>query len=235
MQSYVIHLVRHGLTSGNLEGRYIGSTDLPLCPQGEKELCQLRGAQPLPPVEVVYSSPLKRCCQTARLYWPDKQPQLVTDLREADFGEWEGRTAAQLQGDPRFAAWVQGQKGVDPPGGENAGWAMQRCCAAFEQIVDGLLRTQQHSAAIVAHGSTLMSILSNYGLPRAHFYDWMCQPGHGYSLRITPALWMRSMVAEVYDTLPPRVAGAQQDNAHMVLDVAREAAQRAWGGKNQPE
>ena len=40
---YKLHLIRHGLTAGNLEGRYIGSgTDLPLCGQGRAELAALK-------------------------------------------------------------------------------------------------------------------------------------------------------------------------------------------------
>ena len=55
---------------------------------------------------------------------------------------------------------------------------------------------------LVTHGGVIMGILSAYGLPRANFYDWMCESGCGYSMRITPGLWMRSHVAEVFETLP---------------------------------
>ena len=35
MKNYRLYLIRHGITSGNLEGKYIGTTDLPLCEEGE--------------------------------------------------------------------------------------------------------------------------------------------------------------------------------------------------------
>ena len=52
--------------------------------------------------------------------------------------------------------WMQGDKSVTPPGGEGNGWFLQRTCAAFEHVVDGMLRTQTKSAAIIAHGGTVM-------------------------------------------------------------------------------
>lgn len=233
MHSYTVHLIRHGLTQGNLEGRYIGSTDLPLCAQGVRQLQERRAQAPYPPAAVCYCSPLRRCLETAKLLYPDLTPQVVTDFRETDFGGWENKTAKELaQEDPDFLKWMEGGAAVTPPGGEDNGWFMQRTCAAFEHVVDGLLRTGTSSAVIIAHGGTLMSVLSAYGLPRAPFYDWLTEPGCGYSLRITPGLWMRGMVAEVYDTIPPRDKRPQDDAGHMVVDLARAAADRAYGKKD---
>ncbi len=99
-----------------------------------------------------------------------------------------------------------------------------------------MLRSNIHSAALIVHGGSIMSILSTYGLPRAKFYDWMTQSGCGYCLRITPGLWMRSMVAEVYETIPPRKLETKQEKReHMVLDVAREAANHVYDGKTEKE
>ena len=47
-----------------------------------------------------------------------------------------------------------------------------------------------------------MTLLSVYGLPHAKPYDWRMDNGFGYSLRITPSLWMRDKVAEVYARIP---------------------------------
>ena len=128
-----------------------------------------------------------------------------------------------------------GWKAVPPylPPREDGGHFMQRVCMEFETFVERMMRTGETSAVLMVHGGTIMSILSAYGLPRAPFYDWMVEPGHGYSLRITPGLWMRSMVAEVYDTIPPREQ--QQNREHTVIDYAREAANRAFGDKEETE
>ena len=66
MQYYKLHLIRHGLTAGNLDGRYIGSgTDLPLCDEGRAQLAELKGQCPYPQVPLVFTSPLRRATETA--------------------------------------------------------------------------------------------------------------------------------------------------------------------------
>ena len=67
-----IVLLRHSITAGNLEGRYIGSrTDEPLCPDGIALLENFV----YPFVERIYVSPMKRCIQTAGLIWPEMSGQ----------------------------------------------------------------------------------------------------------------------------------------------------------------
>lgn len=58
------------------------------------------------------------------------------------------------------------------------------------------------SATIVTHGGVIMTLLAVYGLPQAHSYDWRMDCGYGYATRITPGLWMRDKVIEVYNTIP---------------------------------
>ena len=48
----------------------------------------------------------------------------------------------------------------------------------------------------------IITLLSVYGLPQAKPFEWVCDNGYGYSLRVTPMLWMRDKVAEVYDLIP---------------------------------
>lgn len=230
MKSYTIHLIRHGLTAGNAEGRYVGSTDLPLSPSGIRRLETLAKKSPYPKAEACFCSPLKRCTETTRILYPDAKPILIDGFRECDFGSWEGKTAKEIAAnDPAFARWISGEgKEVTPPGGESGAEFFQRTCAAFEKVVKGLMTSGITSAAIVAHGGTLMAILSAYGLPRAQFYDWMTESGCGYSMRITPGLWMRSMVGEVYAKIPAD-AKQEAENGVMLIDLAREAAEQALG------
>lgn len=233
MKSYTIHFIRHGVTEGNEEGRYIGSTDLPLSAAGERRLKMLAAKYPYPQADAYFVSPLKRCVQTMKILYPQAKPILIDDFRECSFGEWEGKTAKEIAAaDPAFAKWISGQgKEVTPPGGESGGVFMQRVCASFEKIVKSLMTSGITSAVIVAHGGTLMSILSAYGLPRAQFYDWMTESGCGYSMRITPGLWMRSMVGEVYAKIPAEEK--KEDDGIMMLDLAREAAEKAFGKKDE--
>ena len=72
----------------------------------------------------------------------------------------------------------------------------------FENIVDGLMKTGTTDAAFIMHGGVMNTILAVYGLPQAKPFDWACDNGYGYSLRITPSLWMRDKVAEVFERIP---------------------------------
>jgi len=233
MKSYTIHFIRHGITEGNLLGKYVGRTDLPLAPEGIAQLEELKQRNPYPTAQVYYCSPLKRCLETLQILYPGAQPIVVKDLRECDFGDWEGKTAEQLAvEDPNFPIWMESGQAVTPPNGEGGGVFMQRVCAAFEKMVEGMMRSGTTSAVVVAHGGTIMSILSAYGLPRANFYDWMTDNGCGYSIRIMPGLWMRSMVAEVYATIPEK-SESEEDSQEPVINIAREAANRAFGKKDE--
>ena len=59
MKTFKLHLIRHGITAGNLQGLYIGSgTDLPLCDEGRAQLADLKERFAYPQVDTVFSSPL---------------------------------------------------------------------------------------------------------------------------------------------------------------------------------
>ena len=190
MKSYTIHLIRHGVTKGNEEGRYIGKTDLPLSEAGAARIRNLGEQYEYPKAQAFFSSPQKRCVETLRLLYPDAKPILLDGLNECDFGEWEGKTAEEIAAkDAQFGRWIAGNGGpVTPPKGESGGVFMHRVCATFEKIAEGMMKSGITTGVIVAPGGALMSILSAYGLPRAEFYDWMTENGRGYSIRITPSL-----------------------------------------------
>ena len=58
MKTFKLHLIRHGVTAGNLQGLYIGSgTDIPLCDEGRAQLAELKERFEYPQVDTVFSSP----------------------------------------------------------------------------------------------------------------------------------------------------------------------------------
>ena len=121
-------LMRHGTTQGNLERRFIGTLDVPLLPQGE-ELARRVGAT-LPAVEHIYRSPLQRCRRTAELLWPGVEMTVVDELRESDFGPFEGKNHEELKDDPLYQAWLG--MGDRPnfaamPVGDYYGWMCPNC------------------------------------------------------------------------------------------------------------
>ncbi len=202
MKSYYLHLIRHGAISPTLKGRYIGVTDVPLSEEGKTAIRKLDAAMDYPFAKVVFTSPLKRCVQTAKLIYPNVEPLVIDQLSEYHFGEWENKTADELKGSEEFAKWLAGDSNAQPPRGESNAAFTRRICIMFESIVNGLLKTGTTDAAIVTHGGVMNTLLAVYGLPQSKPFDWACDNGYGYSLRITPALWMRDKVAEVYQKIP---------------------------------
>lgn len=202
MKSYYIHLIRHGAISPTLKGKYIGTTDVPLSDEGKTAVRKLDFTCDYPYAKVVFSGPLKRCKQTAELIYPDIEPLVIDQLTECNFGEWENKSADELRGNEDFAKWLAGDTSVKPPRGESNADFTRRICVMFESIVDGLIKTGTTDAVIVTHGGVISTLLAVYGLPQAKPFDWICDNGYGYSLRVTPMLWMRDKVVEVYDKVP---------------------------------
>lgn len=106
---------------------------------------------------------------------------------------------------------------------------MQRVCAGFEMLVKNMMMTGDESAVLVTHGGVIMTILAAYGLPRAKMTDWMCENGHGYSMRIDPmALGARHGGRGLPNAAYHRTGRKRE---YSVIDIAREAADRAYGQK----
>ena len=108
MKSYYIYFYRNGLTDSNLEGKYIGHTDVELSDEGIKQIKQMKEVYDYPLVDAVFTSPLKRCTKTAELVFPDKQSIVINELIEYNFGEYGGRTAEELKENELFSRWLSG-------------------------------------------------------------------------------------------------------------------------------
>ncbi|MBR2280740.1 MAG: histidine phosphatase family protein [Ruminococcus sp.] len=202
MQNYVIHFIRHGDISDTHQGKYIGTTDVPLSEEGINKLKEYDSKYIYPGTQVVFTSPLKRCKQTAQIIYPQQTPLIIDQLSECCFGEWENKTADELKDNPDFEKWLAGETDVKPPRGESGAQFTQRVCLIFEQIVEGMMKTGNTEAVIITHGGVIMTILSVYGIPRAKPFEWVMDNGFGYSVRINPMMWQRDRVMEVYRKIP---------------------------------
>ncbi len=200
MRTYRIHVIRHGLTLGNEQGAYIGVTDLPLSPAGVRNLKNLTDQITYPTVEKVYTSPLLRCRQTASILYPDFTAENMDNLREYDFGVFEGRTAVELESDPDFFRWTSGQIPC-PPGGEDSTEFAKRICLGLNEVVLDMMDSMVHDAALIVHGGVIMTLLSCTALPRRRNFEWACEPGRGYTLIVNPSLYHSSGVVEVKETI----------------------------------
>ena len=173
MKNYYLYLIRHGITEGNLDGKYIGQTDLALCPQGEKQIQQLVKAGVYPCVEKVYTSPLKRCVETAQIIYPDIQLSKVDEIAEMDFGQFEGKTQKELENLPEYTAWLKGGPEACPPEGEKFGDFSLRCISGLDIIFRDMMKKEITRAAMVTHGGVITNLLAGFGLPKGHPADYM--------------------------------------------------------------
>ena len=171
-----IYLIRHGKTYGNTLGRYIGTTDEGLCPEGREALETAGYPQP----EAVYASPMRRCLETAALLWPGMPVQTFDKLRECDFGEFENKNYLELQCNPRYQTWVDSQGQMPFPGGESRENFQNRCRQGFLEVLEAVRQKGFQRVALVVHGGTIMSILEAYGEPKRAFYDWQVKNGMGF-------------------------------------------------------
>lgn len=212
MRNYKIYLIRNGLTQGALEGRYIGHTDESLCDEGKKQLVELSTTGYYPDVEAVFSSPLKRCTETASIIYPDKTPILLDELTECNFGEFEGMTADELSDNEDFKNWLRGGNDATPPFGESNGKFSTRICNGFIKIIEGLLKTGTRECAIITHGGIIMSLLAAFGLPEAPITDWRTPSGCGYTLSLNASIWSRLRKVEVIDEIPYTIRDEADDD-----------------------
>ena len=218
MKSYVIHFIRHGMTQANLNGQYAGSWDVPLCEKGKEKLKEIKERYDYPYVEEIYTSPLSRCKDTCGIIYNNSIPIVVEGFKECSFGDWEGKTTEELTSNPDYLNWIKGVGDVITPNGESWKMFFERVCKSFENVVLSLMKRGVTTAAIFTHGGVIMTILSKYGIPKAPFYDWIVDNGCGYSVRITPGLWMRDKVLEVYDKVPLGASGEIEGKFKSLID-----------------
>lgn len=201
MKTYKIHLLRHGATQANQDGRYIGRTDLPLSPEGLAQLLKLRESYDYPGAVRFFTSPLTRCRQTLQVLYPQCEPTVVEGLAECDFGDWENKSLRDLKGDERFLQWMEGAT-RDIPGGESSEDFRARVCEAFEGIVNELIFAGETEAVVCTHGGVITMLMQLYALPKLDPKECLAAAGQGFTLRITPSIWMNEPLAEALCIIP---------------------------------
>ena len=191
-----VYLLRHGETVYNKEKRYQGCRDISLSAAGRAALAPA----PFAPC-LVYVSPLRRARETADILFPGAKQVVVQDLREMEFGIFEGRNYIEMEHDSDYLAWV-GSDGLGKiPGGESKAKFCARTCAAFAALVSQALGAGEQELVIVAHGGTQMAALERYAAPRADYYHWCAPNGGGYLLETAPALWRAEQTLQLVSPL----------------------------------
>ena len=173
-------IIRHGKTQSNIERRYMGCrTDEDLL---ETEKLSLQDPCIADDDILIISSPMKRSLQTAHIFFPGKEVLVADDLREMDFGIFEGKNYMDLSGDPDYQAWVDSGCTSRIPGGESMDSFIKRTMTGFREAVRTAIDKRAATLCIVAHGGSIMSVM--YSLFGGNYYDYYTQNGDGYIFRL---------------------------------------------------
>ncbi len=191
-----IYLIRHGMTKGNLEHRYLSYTEESILPSEETLLkafrvthreCLLREFDPESTSLVL--SPRKRCMETAEVLLPelrDHDVMVRECLSEMDFGAFEYENYESLMSDPEKQAYYQhfiDSGGELPfPEGESKAEFITRVSDGFCDILQELWHSNVKTICFVVHGGTIMGILDRFSCPRRSYFDWMCGCLEGYRM-----------------------------------------------------
>lgn len=174
-------LIRHGQVPGNIERRFVGITNEALTDEGAEAIRQRAQAKEYPEADLLFISPMFRCIQSANIIYPDLEQIIIDDLREMNFGIFENKNHAELDGNPEYQAWLDAGGREDFPGGEPIGSFCDRVMRGLDEVkrscVDYAKANNTHSvrAVLVVHGGTIMAILSRLGI--CDFYDRMFNNG----------------------------------------------------------
>ena len=189
-----ILLLRHAQTAGNLQKRYIGSTDEPLCAEGEERAKQTAALLGDFRPDRVIVTPLLRTGQTAALLFPGVPVEISEDMREMCFGRFENKNYLELADDPDYAAWLETGCEAACPEGEGMEDFCARCRTGFERVIARCAARGEERVAMVLHGGSLMAILSGYAQPARSYFEWSAPNCGGYLCRLVPREFNRDRI-----------------------------------------
>ena len=146
-----IYLLRHGHT--RQAGTYIGRTDVELSAEGRQQITTLSPYFQSIKLDHCFCSPLIRCRQTLTLLGVDTECRFDDDLKEIDFGSWEGLSFVQVQNKfpTQLNDWFREDEDFSFPGGER----IRAFNARVVNWIDNLLTHNFNRVLIVAHGGVI--------------------------------------------------------------------------------
>lgn len=162
-----IILIRHGRTAWHAEGRYAGTTDVPLDELGLEQAGRVTRYLEDREIDVVYSSPLSRCLELARLVAGAHGLEVVVDerLKEIDLGRWDGETYSDiLEKDGEILKnWTRDPTSVTIPDGESLAVVQERSMDWFHETSASY---PEGTVIASSHGGPIRTIIAGViGLP----------------------------------------------------------------------
>jgi probable phosphoglycerate mutase len=149
----VIYLARHGETAWSLAAQHTGLTDLPLTEVGEGNARKLRDVLTGLTFAKIFSSPLRRARRTCELAGFGSRAEVVRDLVEWDYGDYEGRRSVEIR--MERPDWELFRDGC--PGGESP----QQVAERADRVVD-LVRSVSGNVLIFSSGHFLRMLAARW-------------------------------------------------------------------------
>lgn len=183
-----VHLVRHGTTLLNRTHRYRGRRDVPLDRGGWEDAWTAAGWLVGAGLDAVYSSPLRRARDTARIVADVAGVEAVVDLPglvNLDYGRWEGLTAEEARADDplEFTRYEAGDLTARCPGGESLAEAAARVGLSLRLLAalhpGGTVAAVSHAAVVrlaVVAGGALDAARWRVGLPNGSVTTFIATP-----------------------------------------------------------
>ena len=167
MDKLKIYVIRHGETDWNVDRRLQGMSDIPLNDYGI-ELAKItsEGLKDIP-FDVIYTSPLLRAKETARIVCGDRQIPVIEDerIREMCFGVFEGLSCSKDHyeiPDPDFVNFFKDPAAYNPPEG---GESFEQLCERTTNFLNDIVKNHDpaHKTILVStHGAALKGLLSSF-------------------------------------------------------------------------
>jgi broad specificity phosphatase PhoE len=150
-------LIRHGETEWSLSGAHTSRTDIPLTARGEERAAKIRDYLAHRNFSLVLTSPMLRARETCRIAGYGDVAKIEENLREWDYGIYEGRTTAEIRKDqPNWSIWD-----APPPEGE----PVEHVAVRAQQVIDRAVNTGGN-VALFAHAHILRILAATWlGLP----------------------------------------------------------------------
>jgi broad specificity phosphatase PhoE len=156
-QNLQLWLIRHGETEWSVSGAHTSRTDIPLTARGEERAERIRDYLAHRQFSLVLTSPLQRARETCRVAGYADVAQVEENLREWDYGIYEGRTTADIRKEqPDWSIWD-----AAPPEGE----AVEQVAARTQKVIDRAI-SSGGQVALFAHAHVLRILTATWlGLP----------------------------------------------------------------------
>ena len=218
-----VWLIRHGATKENDERRYTTKGEgLALNAVGRTQCARFgtSGAH-----HTIYTSNSLRGHETSKLLFPNGTIIATPGLAEMDFGEFAGKSAHDLESDPRYQEWVDSNGETPCPGGESREEFKERVFTTLTVLIGEAKNRGDENLIICSHAGTIMAIMSTtvhektlIELGDDDFFRWHVGCVEGFSADLdessgAPALINVEKIDQMPAELKAEPRGALDDGA----------------------